>query len=283
MPGPLFRDDFVGQENGFFRGKGARPVQGFGLYLRIGAAQPQLIPPARRLRWWGIRARGFGPAHAARRLTLADPTRRTELSPSPLPRSQHSRQCRLGECAALETTLAWLRGFHAGWVFPYGHLPRDDRARNAGHEPPPQLVALEWLTFSELGGAQFRTSASAHALAPINRHISPQRPGSPAGFPESGGAVSQNSSHVAMMGSILEEGGRLDEHAHPDNTRVGLLTLFGLLVSACESPNQTRPTIRPSAPWARDLNEPPPRRELANEAVQGIKADLNAARERASR
>jgi hypothetical protein len=50
MPGLLFRDDFVGQENGFFRRKGARPGQGFALYLRIGVP-PQLIPPAKRLRW----------------------------------------------------------------------------------------------------------------------------------------------------------------------------------------------------------------------------------------
>jgi hypothetical protein len=51
MPGPLFRDDFVGQENSFFRRTGAGPAQGFGLYLRIGAPQLQLIPPAKRLRW----------------------------------------------------------------------------------------------------------------------------------------------------------------------------------------------------------------------------------------
>jgi hypothetical protein len=29
MPGPLFRDDFVGEENGFFRKRGARPAHGF--------------------------------------------------------------------------------------------------------------------------------------------------------------------------------------------------------------------------------------------------------------
>jgi hypothetical protein len=66
-------------------------------------------------------------------------------------------------------------------------------------------------------------------------------------------------------------------------TRSGLLTLFGLLVSACESSDHARPTLRSGASWARDLNEPPPRREPANQAVPRIKADLDAARERASR
>jgi hypothetical protein len=56
-------------------------------------------------------------------------------------------------------------------------------------EPLPQLVALEWLTIGELVGvvdAQFRTPASADALAPIDRHLGGLLcQGAPAGFPES--------------------------------------------------------------------------------------------------
>lgn len=68
----------------------------------------------------------------------------------------------------------------------------------------------------------------------------------------------------------------------------GSLTLVGVLVSACVNSDQARPAARSGAssgaPWARDLNEPPPNREPANgAAVAGIKADLNAAREKASR
>jgi hypothetical protein len=59
------------------------------------------------------------------------------------------------------------------------------------------------------------------------------------------------------------------------------LTFVGFLVSACANP--TSPSaIRSGAPWARDLNEPPPNRQPASEEVSRIKADLNAARARAS-
>lgn len=62
-----------------------------------------------------------------------------------------------------------------------------------------------------------------------------------------------------------------------------LLALVGAVVSACVSSEQatSRSTVRSGAPWARDLNEPPPSREPVNAAQ--IKADLNAARERALR
>lgn len=71
-------------------------------------------------------------------------------------------------------------------------------------------------------------------------------------------------------------------------TWAGSLTLVGVLVSACVNSDHARPTVRtgaPSgAPWARDLNEPPPNREPANKAeVPEIKADMNAARAKASR
>jgi hypothetical protein len=65
-------------------------------------------------------------------------------------------------------------------------------------------------------------------------------------------------------------------------TRAGLLTLFGLLVSACVGSDHKEPTIQSGAPWVRNLNEPPPRREPANE-VPRIEADVNAARGRALR
>jgi hypothetical protein len=66
-------------------------------------------------------------------------------------------------------------------------------------------------------------------------------------------------------------------------TWAALLTLVGLFVSACASSgHHTSPSAtRSGAPWAQDLNEPPPRREPANAAQ--IKADLTAAREKASR
>ena len=64
-------------------------------------------------------------------------------------------------------------------------------------------------------------------------------------------------------------------------TRSGLLTLFGLLVSACESSDHARPTLLSGASWARDLNEPPPNREPASAATAQTKADLNAARQKA--
>jgi hypothetical protein len=63
----------------------------------------------------------------------------------------------------------------------------------------------------------------------------------------------------------------------------GLLVLVGLLVSGCVSsdPAASNSTTRSGAPWARDLNEPPPTREPVNAAQ--LKADLNAARDKAGR
>jgi hypothetical protein len=63
----------------------------------------------------------------------------------------------------------------------------------------------------------------------------------------------------------------------------GPLVLVGPLVSACVNSDQTasRSTIRSGAPWARDLNEPPPSREPVDAAA--LKADLNAARDKAAR
>ena len=79
-------------------------------------------------------------------------------------------------------------------------------------------------------------------------------------------------------------GNQLDGHGHPGDNMGGLLTLVGLFASACASSgDHTSPSAtRSGAPWAQDLNEPPPpSRESANAAQ--IKADLTAAREKASR
>ena len=54
-----------------------------------------------------------------------------------------------------------------------------------------------------------------------------------------------------------------------------------LLVSACASSDPT--TSRPAAPWAQNLNEPPPSRQPASNSAAQLKSDLNAAREKASR
>ena len=64
-----------------------------------------------------------------------------------------------------------------------------------------------------------------------------------------------------------------------------VLTLISLLASACVSSDQvmSRATVRSGAPWAQDLNEPPPSREPANEAVERLRADLNTARGKAAR
>ena len=64
-----------------------------------------------------------------------------------------------------------------------------------------------------------------------------------------------------------------------------VLTLISLLASACVSSDQvmSRETIRSGAPWAQDLNAPPPSREPANEAVERLRADLNTARGKAAR
>jgi hypothetical protein len=68
-------------------------------------------------------------------------------------------------------------------------------------------------------------------------------------------------------------------------TWAGVMALCGALVSACSSWDQatSRSTAPSGAPWARDLNEPPPRREPANAAASRIQEDLNGARERALR
>lgn len=67
-------------------------------------------------------------------------------------------------------------------------------------------------------------------------------------------------------------------------TRALLVGLPGLL-SACVSSDQVTSgsAVRSGAPWARDLNEPPPGRQPAETAIPGIKADLNAARAKAPR
>jgi hypothetical protein len=65
-------------------------------------------------------------------------------------------------------------------------------------------------------------------------------------------------------------------------TWVGLLTFLGLVISACANRTPSS-AIRTGAPWAQDLNAPPPGREPVNGEVPRIKADLNAARERQSR
>jgi hypothetical protein len=66
-------------------------------------------------------------------------------------------------------------------------------------------------------------------------------------------------------------------------TWAGSLTLVGLVVSACASHPTSPSATRSGAPWAQDLNEPPPGRDSISEPVPRIKADLNAARDKASR
>jgi hypothetical protein len=65
-------------------------------------------------------------------------------------------------------------------------------------------------------------------------------------------------------------------------SRAGLLTLIGLVASACANSGPTTSTNRSGAQWARDLNEPPPpARALADRAQ--IAEELNTARTKASR
>jgi hypothetical protein len=66
-------------------------------------------------------------------------------------------------------------------------------------------------------------------------------------------------------------------------TLAGLMALFALIASACVSSDQSKSTVRSGAPWARDLNEPPPSREPTSDSASKLKADLNAAREKAGR
>jgi hypothetical protein len=66
------------------------------------------------------------------------------------------------------------------------------------------------------------------------------------------------------------------------------ITLAGLMtfvLSACVSSNETtsKSTGQPAAPWAQNLNEPPPSRPPAGDPTSRLKADVNAAREKASR
>ena len=63
-------------------------------------------------------------------------------------------------------------------------------------------------------------------------------------------------------------------------TRSAGLIVLVLLVSACSSSDTT--TSRSGASWAQNLNEPPPSRQPAGSAASRLKADLNAAREKAS-
>lgn len=61
--------------------------------------------------------------------------------------------------------------------------------------------------------------------------------------------------------------------------RVGVMALVGPLVTACANSDQattSKSTVRSGAPWARDLNETPPRREPASQVVPRTKADLDA-------
>ncbi len=62
-----------------------------------------------------------------------------------------------------------------------------------------------------------------------------------------------------------------------------LLALVGAVVSACVSSEQatSSSTVRSGAPWAQDLRVPPPSRKTADDPSR-IKAELNAARERAA-
>ena len=91
-----------------------------------------------------------------------------------------------------------------------------------------------------------------------------------------GGAISQNSFHVAMMGFWR---GALDEHAYPDNDAGGIVDRFRYSCFGLREFQPGEAYASTGRAWARDLNEPPPRREPANAAMQGI----NAARERPPR
>ena len=67
-------------------------------------------------------------------------------------------------------------------------------------------------------------------------------------------------------------------------TWAGSMTLVGFLVSACASSDRatSSSTTRSGAPWAQNLNEPPPTREPAAVAP-GVREELKAARAGASR
>jgi hypothetical protein len=65
-------------------------------------------------------------------------------------------------------------------------------------------------------------------------------------------------------------------------TWAGSMAFVGLLVSACASSD--RATSRSTAaPWAQNLNEPPPSREPTSDTAARLRLELDAAREGASR
>ncbi len=79
-------------------------------------------------------------------------------------------------------------------------------------------------------------------------------------------------------------GDLLDEHGHPADDLGGVHALVGLFLSACANSDQagSSSTARSAAPWAQNLNEPPPSREPASKAAAHLRAELNAARKRSS-
>src|SRR4051812_47087351 len=76
----------------------------------------------------------------------------------------------------------------------------------------------------------------------------------------------------ALLNNLLSDLSTISRYSRGCRVRVqsvawwGLLTVFGLLGSACQSSDQARSTPQLGPSWTRNLNETPPRREPAGQA-----------------